>query len=176
MTSEQMPANLFTDVTKTVHKAPYPAISPTRPELSQAGKTVLVTGGHVGVGKAIAKAFIQASAANVIIIGRRADKVAQGAEDLKNAAQEAGKATNITTHLIDVTNLADVDSFWAGLRDQGIFVDVLVSNAAKFAKYGKLLGHGTDELWSMYEANVRAPLRMTENFYNQDGDKQKVCS
>ena len=174
MATEKMPLNLLTDVTKTVHRVPYPAISPTRPELTQAGKIILVTGGHTGVGKAIAKAFIQASAATVIIVGRRTELVAQGVDDLKQEAEKVGTNTKILSHMLDITNLADVDAFWANLKDTGIFVDVLVSNAARFAKPGKLLEHGTDELWSMYEANVKAPLRLTENFYKQEGDKQKV--
>ncbi|KAF5662570.1 peroxisomal short-chain alcohol dehydrogenase [Fusarium circinatum] len=46
-----------TDVTKTVHSEPYDAISTTNPNLSQAGKTILITGGGTTIGNAIGCSF-----------------------------------------------------------------------------------------------------------------------
>lgn len=40
---------------KTIHNTTYPAISPTRPELSTRGKNALITSGGSGIGAAIAK-------------------------------------------------------------------------------------------------------------------------
>jgi hypothetical protein len=57
--------------TKTWHSKPYPAISPTRPELSVAGKNIVVTGCGAGIGKAIAMSFAQAGASSITIHGRR---------------------------------------------------------------------------------------------------------
>jgi hypothetical protein len=37
-------------ITKTVHRDPYPAISPEKPENSQAGKIIIITGGGSGIG------------------------------------------------------------------------------------------------------------------------------
>lgn len=45
--------------TKTIHKTTYPTIDPARPELSQAGRTVVITGGSAGIGFAIAQGFAQ---------------------------------------------------------------------------------------------------------------------
>src|SRR4051812_3096366 len=86
---------VMTQFTKITHHSPYPTISPTRPELSQAGKTVFITGGGTGVGFAIAKGFILASAATVIINGRRADVLEAAGAKLQNEAAEIGKPTKI---------------------------------------------------------------------------------
>ncbi|KAG7410597.1 hypothetical protein Forpe1208_v010670 [Fusarium oxysporum f. sp. rapae] len=43
---------------KTLHKKPYHAIYPTRPELSQEGRTILITGGNSGIGFPIARSFV----------------------------------------------------------------------------------------------------------------------
>jgi FlaA1/EpsC-like NDP-sugar epimerase len=60
----------FPPFTKVWHTEPYPAISPTRPELSVTGKSVLITGGGTGIGAAIAKAFAAAGSTQIAIVGR----------------------------------------------------------------------------------------------------------
>jgi FlaA1/EpsC-like NDP-sugar epimerase len=70
----------------------------TRPELSQAGKTVLITGDHTGIGYAIAQALAQASAERVIIIGRRDTLVASAASRLSSefpSTQTLGRCCDI---------------------------------------------------------------------------------
>lgn len=37
-------------LTKTIRRDPYEALSPTNPELSAAGKVIIVTGGGTGLG------------------------------------------------------------------------------------------------------------------------------
>ena len=68
---EALTAVAATNVTRTVHQKAYPAISPTRPELNQAGRVVIITGGGTGIGSSIAQSFVRASADTIIIIGRR---------------------------------------------------------------------------------------------------------
>ncbi|KAE9398979.1 NAD(P)-binding protein [Gymnopus androsaceus JB14] len=59
-------------LTPTYHKDTYPSISPTKPSLTQVGKTVLITGGGAGLGFEIARSFAKAGASRIIIICRRA--------------------------------------------------------------------------------------------------------
>ena len=71
--------------TKTIHRSVYPAISPTNPSNSAAGKVVLVTGGGSGLGKHIAIAFNQARAKAIIITGRRENVLREAAAELKKS-------------------------------------------------------------------------------------------
>ncbi|KAK9333506.1 hypothetical protein V1520DRAFT_142870 [Lipomyces starkeyi] len=162
-----------TNVTKTVQRELYPAILPSRPELSQAGKVVLITGGGTGVGYAIARSFVQASADTVIIIGRRVEVLASAGSLLEQEAKTAGTNTKIVTRPCDVVNLGQVDELWKDLATQGITVDVFVANAAKFTEPKPILELGADEVWSQFEVNAKSPLYFTEKFYSQPGDKQK---
>ncbi|KAK9236925.1 hypothetical protein V1525DRAFT_419945 [Lipomyces kononenkoae] len=161
------------NVTKTIHKEPYPAILPSRPELSQAGKVVLISGGGTGIGLAIARSFVRASADTVIIVGRRPDVIATAGSNLEQEAKTAGTNTKIVARPCDLVNLAEVDAFWKDLAAQGITVDVFVANAAKFTEPKPILELGADEVWSHFEANAKAPLYFTEKFCSQPGDKQK---
>lgn len=152
--------------TKTVHRSPYPEISPSRPELSQAGKTVLITGGHTGIGYAIAKAYAQASAEKIIIVGRRVDLVTSATSRLGAIFPEVQALGRVC----DVSDLASADTLWEGLAKEGIVVDVVVLNAAKLSTQ-PILEVGRDAVWSEYLLNVRANLDFAERLYKQPNAK-----
>lgn len=152
--------------TKTGHRASYPEISPSRPELSHAGKTVLITGGHTGIGYAIARAFAQASAERIIIVGRRADLVTTAASRL--GAQFPKVKT--LGRACDVSDLASADALWEELAKEDIVVDVVVLNAAKLSAE-PILEVGRDAVWSEYLLNVRTNLDFAERLYKQPNAK-----
>lgn len=163
-----------TNVTKTVHTEPYPAISPLRPELNQAGKVVLVTGGGTGVGFNIAKAFVRASADTVIIIGRRADVLEKAASNLRQEAIAAATGTKIINRSVDVLDSVQTNDFWEYLASQGITVDVFIANVGKSSMPKSLIELGATRAWEDFKINVKSPLYWTEKFYNQPKDKKKV--
>lgn len=164
----------YTNVTKTVHRQVYPAILPSKPEFSQAGKVILIPGGGTGVGLSIARAFVQASAATVIIIGRRGDILATAASQLEAEAKTADSPTKIVHRVVDIVDLAQVDKFWKDLAAENIVVDVWVANAAKGSDPKSLLALGADEVWSQVEVNAKSALYFAERFYAQPGDERKV--
>ena len=163
------------DFTKTRHSKPYAAISPSRPELSQAGKTVLVTGGTAGIGYAIARGFLRGGAAKVIILGRTPERATAAATALRLEAQEAnqGPAGEVVGLAVDIADSAAVESLWAGFggddsnKNGTDGIDVLVLNAAGVSQQKPVLELGTKGIWRDYEVNVRAQLDMTERFYKQ---------
>lgn len=87
-------------------------------------KIAVVTGGNSGIGLATAHEF-KAQGARVIIIGRKAEAVAQ-------AAQEIGGDTLAVT--ADVSRVADIDRAFQTIREKVGHIDVLFVNAgvAKF--------------------------------------------
>lgn len=156
------PGHLLTTV---IHNKSYPAISTSRPELSQAGKTVLVGGGSTGIGFSIAKSFAAAGAARVIIAGRR-----QSALDSAIAqALTEYPGTEVLGYACDVADEASTEKLWSGLKEDGILVDILVLNAAKLSPEHTMLSLGTKKVWEEFIINVKAPLDMTERFYKQEG-------
>ncbi|KAI0489813.1 putative short-chain dehydrogenase [Xylaria cf. heliscus] len=165
----------YATLTDPVHKASYAAISPQRPELSQAGRTIVITGGNSGIGYGIAQSFVKASPARIIILARRPDVVASAAQKLvaeaeAEAASLDGKTTiKITGLVCDIGDDAAVEALWDGFRADGVVVDVLVLNAAAFAPAKPLLDVGTAGVWAACDTNVRAQMQMTERFYKQEG-------
>ncbi|KAH7120376.1 putative short-chain dehydrogenase [Dactylonectria estremocensis] len=163
-----------TDFTKTIHREPYPSISVTRPELSHAGKTVLVTGGGTSIGLSIAKSFLRAGASTIVITGRRLEVLEASVEKLKAEAAKIGVEAVVLARKNDVADHAAVKALWSGLEAEGIVVDVLVSNAGDFVGGKTILDVGSDRLWQAFETNVRGPLDMVENFAKQPGNRPKA--
>ncbi|KAJ4299922.1 hypothetical protein N0V90_005169 [Kalmusia sp. IMI 367209] len=150
-------------LTDPFHRSPYPAISPQRPELAQTGRTVLVTGGNAGIGYAIAKAFLQASARKVIVTGRRIEATKDAAVQLASSNSQA-QAIGIAC---DMSDAKAVDELWDSLEQEGTTIDVLILNAVKVPNAKPILENGIEAVWQDFDANVRAQLQMTERFYKQ---------
>jgi 3-oxoacyl-[acyl-carrier protein] reductase len=86
-------------------------------------RTILITGGNSGIGRATATAFVR-EGANVVIIGRRE-------EALRATAQELGP--RITWQRADVTQREQIAAAVAATIRQFGSIDVLVNNAGTSA-------------------------------------------
>ncbi|KAM0463247.1 hypothetical protein ACHAPV_003375 [Trichoderma viride] len=133
--------------TKTSHKKPYPAISPERTELSQAGRTILVTGGGLGIGFAICRSFITAAASRIIIVGRRTSVIDDAITKLADITKSQGRDTIILGKQCDIADLDSSKALWDQLAEEGIIVDTLVLNAATQGGPGPILERGTTKVW-----------------------------
>src|ERR1700739_2264 len=91
------------------------------PYFSLQGRTALVTGGTRGIGKMIAKAFVEAGA-RVYVCSRDAEACHQTAEELSALGTCHGVAANLATE-------EGVKELAARLGEQITHLDILVNNA-----------------------------------------------
>jgi NAD(P)-dependent dehydrogenase (short-subunit alcohol dehydrogenase family) len=165
-------ANNFTTVT---HREPYTAISPSRPELSQKGKVVLVTGSSGGIGFAIARAFGKASAAKVILTGRRQGPLDKAVATLSKESPQ----TTFIARLNDASDTASVEDLWKQFDAEGLVIDVLVLNVARMQPAGSILEIGYKEVVADLATNANSIAVFVHLFYHQnkrDASKKLVCS
>ncbi|TVY31512.1 Short chain dehydrogenase [Lachnellula subtilissima] len=161
--------------TKTWHRSSYPSISPSRPELSLAGKSVIVTGGGTGIGAAIALSAAQAGASHLAIIGRRSALLAQTAERIK-------AATNSNTHILpvtaDLTNKKDVDKALEFIQTSfgAAPLDILISNAGFFTG-AREIGKESVEEWSTnLDVNIKAVVLVVSAFLPRAADHATIIN
>ena len=112
-------------------------------------KVILITGGGTGIGRAIAKRFVDMEA-NVVITGRREDKLKQATSELgEKASYIVGDVSESGTpkRIID-----DV------IKSHGK-LDVLVNNAGTGSN-GPLTETTDEEIRRVYDINIIAPLVM----------------
>lgn len=151
------------DLVSSIHRESYPAISPSRPSLSQAGHTVLVAGASTGIGYSVAESFAAAAADRVIITGRRQDVLDGAAEKIK------AKYPNVQVISIinDFGDEAATHEFWSKLAHDGIFIDVLVLSAARMWLPNTILGLGFETFKDGLSINLAAPYLWTSLFHKQ---------
>lgn len=150
----------WTSFTETWHDKPYPFISPSRPELSAAGKNIVVTGGGTGIGKATAIAFAKAGAASVAILGRRLDRLQTSASEIT----AAGPATRVLFETADTTQRTSIDGALKTIVGQVGKIDIFVSNAGLLTSNGVVASYDESELRRGFEVNVIGSFNAVQAF------------
>ncbi|OCC22979.1 short-chain dehydrogenase [Croceicoccus estronivorus] len=114
------------------------------------GKTILVTGGGAGIGRAIAEAFGGAGA-NVVVAELDESRVA----DVRSALESAG-VDALVSHT-DVRDRAAVDALMGEVQKRFGGLDVLVNNVGDFLGVAKPFEMVTDEeLDALYATNMKS--------------------
>ncbi|KAH7466337.1 hypothetical protein FOMA001_g16582 [Fusarium oxysporum f. sp. matthiolae] len=145
-----LPLPAFSSFTKSWHAEPYPFISPTRPELSAAGKNVVITGGGTGIGQATGIAFAQADAKSIAIVGRRLDCLETSAK----AIQAANSSIQVLFESGDVTKLESLSTALKNIVEKVGKIDIFITNAGMLPKAGPVYGYDEAQLRQGFEINV----------------------
>lgn len=114
------------------------------------GKVVFITGASSGIGAACAEAFV-AAGARVVAAARRI-------EPLKDLALRLGE-TRVLPAALDVTDVAQREAALLAAQQRFGPVDVLVNNAG-WASFGAVLDMPLENVRTMLELNVLAPVAM----------------
>jgi 3-oxoacyl-[acyl-carrier protein] reductase len=114
-------------------------------------RTVLVTGGGTGIGRAVASKFV-AKNATVVIVGRREKVLTATAKDLSSQGQ--GKVVPRQCDVRNPTHVAGLAAWLA--EDVTDTLDVLVNNAGGTGSLapGANVAEAADYAWSMLSANL----------------------
>lgn len=159
-----------TEYTEPFHHATYPAISPTRPELSASGKVVVISGGGRGLGIKMVESFAQAGASQVFIVGRNASALEAVAADTKAAYP----ATEVHTVAGDVSSEQDMVHLFSEVKRLAPGgIDVLFANAGYLPTVTPIAAATADtkadsavtaDWWSAFEINAKGTYLLARHF------------
>jgi 3-oxoacyl-[acyl-carrier protein] reductase len=116
-------------------------------------KTVLVTGGSKGIGRACVEAFAK-EGANVVINYAHDEA---GAKEAADAASKHGVKTLVVQ--ADITEQAEVDAMFAKIKDEFSSLDVVVNNAGTFAENDS--PDNLEAIQEVFETDLFAQIRVT---------------
>jgi NAD(P)-dependent dehydrogenase (short-subunit alcohol dehydrogenase family) len=120
-------------------------------DLGLKGKRALVTGGTLGIGKAIARELL-AAGASVIVSGRSQERIAKAISDFAGKSSVSGVACDLAT----ASGATDLARYVA----QSGGIDILVNNVGTFET--KPFFELADSDWqSMFDINVMSGVRLT---------------
>ncbi len=147
---------------KGYHHATYPAIDPSRPELSLKGKNVIVTGGGGTIGSAMVGAFAQAGVNLIGIVGRNQKTL--DSTKAKHATQYPG--VNLVTATADITDPTSLEAAFTQIRDTAKGpIDILISNAGYLARPATIMESEPREWWTAFEINAKGSFNTLRAFH-----------
>jgi NAD(P)-dependent dehydrogenase (short-subunit alcohol dehydrogenase family) len=104
------------------HTDIYPAIDPTKTDLSQPGKTVLITGGGRGIGRSTALRYAEAGVASIILCARTKSELGEVEQSIHNI----NSSIKVFKHQLDVTNDAQVAQIAGSIEKLDVLINVSV--------------------------------------------------
>ena len=93
------------------------------------GKIALITGSGTGIGKAIAKRFVE-NGASVIILGRRREPLDETSVMLEKIISEKNSGATVRIFSgVDVSDELPMNSMFESLKKDNVTIDFIINNA-----------------------------------------------
>jgi len=116
------------------------------------GKTVIITGASAGVGAETARAFAKMKA-NLVLLAR-------GKEGLDDICKELSLETSVLTIAMNVASSIDCQKMLISAQEKFGGIHYLINNAG-YHQRGNVESNAAEQLASMVDVNLRAPIELT---------------
>lgn len=149
----------FPSPTSAWHTKRHRAISPSRPELSAKGKTVVVTGGGTGIGAETGHYFAEAGASRIALLGRREQPLL----DTKASIKQKFPKVEVFVASTNVTKKIEVDTAFATFVGEGK-INVLVTCAAVIGPQQPLVDADSEHFLAAIQENLQGAMFVAQAF------------
>jgi NAD(P)-dependent dehydrogenase (short-subunit alcohol dehydrogenase family) len=156
----EYPAHTKYNFTQTFHNDIYRATDPTKSNLSQPGKVVLITGSGRGIGRSVALQFAETGAASLILCARTASELDSVA--LRIAAINPN--IKIYKYIVDVASETAVTAMAEAVRKDIGRLDILINNAGMTNKWDSITERDTDMYLKIWDLHIKGTYLMLKSF------------
>ncbi|RAO67400.1 uncharacterized protein BHQ10_003412 [Talaromyces amestolkiae] len=146
--------------TKTLHNDIGISTDPTKTDLSQPGKVVLITGAGRGIGRSTALRYAESGPACIIICARTGSELDTLEDDIKNI----NSSIRVRKFSIDICNKEQVNSVLKAASEEEGKLNVLVNNAGTSCAWTPLADSDDDAYWETFHVNVKGTYLMMKTF------------
>ncbi|GKZ32056.1 hypothetical protein AbraIFM66950_001165 [Aspergillus brasiliensis] len=160
MSDSQIDPDQFTragSITQKYYRDVYPTIDPSRPELSQKDKVIIVTGAGKGIGRAIARAHAQAGVKGLVLVTQSA----QSGEETKAILQAEFPSVEVLALPTDITDEKAIAQTFETIKNHFGTAHTLINNAGVFASTAPIAQSDSSNWWKDFEVNVRGTYLVT---------------
>ena len=146
--------------TATLHHDIYSSIDPTKSNLSQPFKVVLITGSGRGIGRSIALRYADSGVACIILCSKTTSEL--------DEVEEAIKARNINVKIrkltLDITDDTQVMLAADLVKEEEGRLDVLINNAGVGAQPALIAESDVDRYWKIWTVHMKGTYMVTRAF------------
>lgn len=147
-------------LTKRLHNDIGISTDPTKTDLSQPGKVILITGAGRGIGRSTALRFAESGPACIIVCARTASEL----DTLETEINDINSSIRVRKFSIDICNKEQVKSIVKVVSDEERKLNVLVNNAGTSCAWTPLADSDEDAYWETFNVNVKGTYLMIKTF------------
>jgi NAD(P)-dependent dehydrogenase (short-subunit alcohol dehydrogenase family) len=156
----EYPAHSGYNFTQTIHNDIYPTIDPTKSDLSQPRKVVLITGSGRGIGRSIALRFAESGVACIILCARTASELDEVEQSIKNL----NVRVKVFKYIVDITTEEAVLAMAEAVRKEEGRLDVLINNAGMTNNLELIADGGTEMYLKTWDLHIKGTYLMLKSF------------
>jgi hypothetical protein len=154
------PPHLGYNFTKTLHNDIYVATDPTRSDLSQPSKVVLITGAGRGIGRSIALRYAEAGIACIILCARTASEL----DSVEKELNKISSKVRVRKFTVDISDEKSVTALANSVREEEGRLDVLVNNAGASSPWIPITESDPSEYLQTINVNLNGTYLMLKSF------------
>ncbi|KAH6675084.1 putative oxidoreductase ucpA [Halenospora varia] len=146
--------------TNTLHNDIYSSTDPTKTNLSQPSKVVLITGAGRGIGRSIALRYAESGVACIIICARTVSEL----DEVEKSIKKLNSGVEVRKLPLDITNESQVLAAAEIVKKEKGRLDILVNNAGVSAPWVPITESNPEEYWHTWTVHIKGTYLMLHAF------------
>ncbi|KAH6723801.1 putative oxidoreductase ucpA [Leptodontidium sp. 2 PMI_412] len=147
-----LPPHVGFNFVDTLHHDIYHNIDPTKSDLTQPSKVVLVTGAGRGIGRSIALRYAESGVAHIIICARTASEL----DSVEQAIRSINAGVHVTKFPLDITDEAQVTAAANRVKQDIARLDMLINNAGITEPWVPIAESSIDDYWNTWTVTIKS--------------------